>query len=127
MAFRPETAKPLNELAAILLCGPSTLTLTSANSSRLSSPRATIVASVKTPTEPRPLIVRGGNEQLVLDVKQNFESAKISPKLKALRGIAAKVQSGGKSVQPEAIERARAEGAADLGGTFRKPVSHPLP
>jgi AhpD family alkylhydroperoxidase len=70
---------------------------------------------------------QGGNEQLVLDVKQNFESAKISPKLKALRGIAAKVQSGGKSVQPEAIERARAESSAGLGGTFRKPVSHPLP
>jgi len=26
MAFRPETAKPLNELAEILLRGPSTLT-----------------------------------------------------------------------------------------------------
>jgi hypothetical protein len=26
MAFRPETAKPLNELAEILLQGPSTLT-----------------------------------------------------------------------------------------------------
>jgi len=26
MAFRPETAKPLNELAEVLLQGPSTLT-----------------------------------------------------------------------------------------------------
>jgi AhpD family alkylhydroperoxidase len=26
MAFRPETAKPMNELVEILLCGPHTLT-----------------------------------------------------------------------------------------------------
>ena len=42
----------------------------------------------------------GGNEQLIADVKQNFEVAPISAKLKALLAIAGKVQKGGKNVTP---------------------------
>jgi alkylhydroperoxidase family enzyme len=56
----------------------------------------------------------GGNEQLVLDVKMDAETAEISDKLKALLAIAAKVQRGGKNVSPEDVERARREGATDL-------------
>src|ERR1700678_1797515 len=55
-----------------------------------------------------------GNEQLVLDVKQDTESAGISDKLKALLAIAGKVQRGGKNVLAEDIERARQQGATDL-------------
>jgi len=55
----------------------------------------------------------GDNEQLVLDVKRDFEHAQISEKLKALLAIAGKVQSGGKSVLPADIERARQQGATD--------------
>jgi len=55
-----------------------------------------------------------GNEQLVLDVKQNFAGAAISDKLKALLHIAGKVQRGGKNVLAEDVERARREGSTDL-------------
>jgi uncharacterized peroxidase-related enzyme len=114
MAFRPETAKPLNELAEILLCGPGTL-----------SPAereliATFVSAqndcffCQTTHGAAAAYRLGGNEQLVVDVKEDFESADVSPKLKALLGIAAKVQRGGKNVQEPDIDRARKEGATDL-------------
>ena len=54
-----------------------------------------------------------GNEQLVIDVKQN-PTANISSKLKALLAIAGKVQRGGKSVTTEDVGRARKQGATDL-------------
>jgi alkylhydroperoxidase/carboxymuconolactone decarboxylase family protein YurZ len=91
-AFRPETAKPMRALAEVLLRGPNTLT---------SGERELIAHHL------------GGNEQLILDVKQNFEAAPISAKLKALLAIAGKVQQGGKSVLPADIDRARQEGATD--------------
>jgi alkylhydroperoxidase family enzyme len=47
-------------------------------------------------------------------VKTDFESAPVSPKLKALLAIAGKVQRDGKLVTDEDVERARREGASDL-------------
>jgi hypothetical protein len=55
----------------------------------------------------------GGNETLVLDVKRDFERAGISDKLKALLNIAGKVQSSGRNLQPEDIERTREQRATD--------------
>jgi uncharacterized peroxidase-related enzyme len=55
----------------------------------------------------------GGNENLVLDVKRNFESADISEKLKALLAIAGKVQQSGKDVRGADVEHARGLGATD--------------
>jgi alkylhydroperoxidase family enzyme len=46
-------------------------------------------------------------------VKADFESAPVSPKLKALLAIAGKVQRDGKLVTDEDVERARREGATD--------------
>lgn len=48
-----------------------------------------------------------GNEQPVLQVQRDFDSANISPKLKALLTIAGQVQKGGKNVTTEAVNRAR--------------------
>ena len=56
----------------------------------------------------------GGNEQLVLDVKESAERAPVSDKLKALPAIAGAVQRGGKNVQAEDVARARRLGATDL-------------
>jgi alkylhydroperoxidase family enzyme len=56
----------------------------------------------------------GGNEDLVAAIRNNFENAAISEKLKALLAIAGKVQRSGKDVQTEDIERARNHGASDL-------------
>lgn len=56
----------------------------------------------------------GGDECLVDDVTRDFETAAVSPKLKALLAVAGKVQKGGKHVLPEDVARARAQGATDL-------------
>ena len=113
-AFRPETATPMSELAEVLLHQPGTL---SPGDRELI---ATYVSSqndcLYCQTAHGAIAAHhlGGNEELVLDVKRDFEHAAISAKLKALLAIAGKVQRGGKNVQPEDVERARREGATDL-------------
>lgn len=114
MAFRPETAKPMNDLAHTLLHEPSTLT---PGERELI---ATYVSSLNDcffcQTTHGAIAARhlDDNEQLVLDVKRDYESAAISEKLKALLAIAGKVQKGGKNVSSGDIERARRHGATDL-------------
>ena len=114
MAFRPETAKPLNELVEILLRGPNTLTF---------GERELIATYVSSQNDcffcqnihgAIAAYHLGGNEKLVLDVKRDYEGAEVSNKLKALLAIAGKVQQSGKQVKPEDIARARQEGATDL-------------
>jgi len=113
-AFRPETATPMSELAEVLLHQPGTLSL---------GERELIATYVSSQNDcyycqtAHGAIAAhhlGGNEELVLDVKRDFEHAAVSDKLKALLAIAGKVQRGGKNVQPEDVERARREGATDL-------------
>lgn len=55
-----------------------------------------------------------GGDDVVRRVKTDFESAPVSPKLKALLAIAGKVQRDGKLVTTEDVERARSEGATDV-------------
>src|SRR6202034_3896389 len=44
---------------------------------------------------------------------QNYETAPVSDKMKALLAIAGKVQKGGKHVTTDEVERARQQGATD--------------
>ena len=114
MAFRPETAKPLNELAEILLRGPSTLSpgereliatyVSSRNDCFFCQSIHGAVAAYHL----------GGNDQLVLEVKQSAGQAPVSDKLKALLVIAGAVQLGGKNVLTGHVERARQLGATDV-------------
>ncbi len=114
MAFRPETAKPLNELVEILMCGPHTLTpaereliatyVSSLNDCHYCQSSHGAIAAAHL----------GGDEDLVKRVKADFQHADISAKLKSLLVIAAKVQRGGKNVTAENIAHARSEGASDL-------------
>ncbi|MGA2597746.1 MAG: peroxidase-related enzyme [Bryobacteraceae bacterium] len=110
-AFRPETAKPLCELAEILLHTPGTLSM--ADRELI----ATYVSSrndcyyCQTSHGALAAYHLGGDEGLVLDVKRDFESAAISQKLKALLAIAGKVQNSGRDVLTEDVERARSFGA----------------
>jgi uncharacterized peroxidase-related enzyme len=112
-AFRPETAKPMSELADVLLHDENTL---SAGERELI---ATYVSSQNDcdycQSSHGAIAAQhlGGNDELVLQVKQQFEQAPVSDKLKALLAIAGKVQRGGKSVLPEDIDRARQHGAGD--------------
>jgi uncharacterized peroxidase-related enzyme len=114
MAFRPETAKPLNELVEILMCGPHTL---SPGERELI---ATYVSSLndcyycQTIHGAIAAAHLDGDEELVKRVKADFQHADISGKMKALLMIAAKVQRGGKNVTGEDIAHARGEGATDL-------------
>jgi len=114
MLFRPETAKPLNELAESLLRGPNSLS---------QGERELIATYVSSQNDCFFCqTIHGavaahhlqGNETLVAETKRAPENASISAKLKALLAIAAKVQGGGKHVKPDDIERARQQGATDL-------------
>jgi uncharacterized peroxidase-related enzyme len=113
-AFRPETAKPMRELAEVLLRGPNSLT---------SGEReliATYVSSrndcyfCQTSHGAAAAAHLGEQAHLVDDVKRDFLNAGVSAKLKALLTIAGQVQQGGKNVTPEAVEAARDLGATDL-------------
>ena len=113
MAFSPQTAKPMNELADILLRGENSLSpadreliatyVSSQNDCYFCQHAHGAVAAYRL----------GGDEKLINDVKENFQSAGISEKLKALLAIAGSVQKGGKQVTTEQIEHARSLGATD--------------
>src|SRR6201996_3274300 len=113
MAFRPETAKPLNELAGILLRGPGT---------RSPAERELIATYVSYLNDCHycqsshgaiAAAHLNGDEDLVKRVKADFRHAAISEKLKALLVIAGKVQRGGKNVTADDVADARSEGATD--------------
>jgi uncharacterized peroxidase-related enzyme len=113
-AFRPETAKPMRELAEVLLRGPSSLS---------SGERETIATFVSTlndcyfcRTSHRAAAAHheGCSYELVDAVCADYNQAPISEKLKALLAIAGKVQRGGKFVTSDDIEAARRRGATDL-------------
>jgi uncharacterized peroxidase-related enzyme len=114
LAFRPETAKPLNELVEVLMRGPHTL---SPGERELI---ATYVSALnecyycQTIHGAIAAAHLNGDEDLVKRVKADFQQADISGKLKALLVIAAKVQKGGKNVTGEDISHARSKGATDL-------------
>ncbi|SPE32291.1 Peroxidase family protein [Candidatus Sulfotelmatomonas gaucii] len=115
--FRPETAKPMRELAEILLRGPSTLT---------SAEREGIAAFVSSRNGCRFCQLshssaaaehRGGAEadyEWVETLNTDPSTAEISGKMRALLQIAAKVREGGKNVTQDDIAAARAQHATDL-------------
>jgi uncharacterized peroxidase-related enzyme len=114
MAFRPETARPLNELAEILLHAPNSLApgereLIATYVSHLND--CYFCQTVHGAIAAAHL---DGDEDLVRRVKADFQHADISSKLKALLVIASKVQRGGKHVKASDVEEARQAGATDI-------------
>jgi uncharacterized peroxidase-related enzyme len=55
-----------------------------------------------------------GSDETVKQVKTDFQTAPITPKLKALLAIAGKVQRSGKNVTDDDVTHARGRGATDL-------------
>jgi uncharacterized peroxidase-related enzyme len=114
MAFRPETAKPLNELAEALLHAPNSLP--QADRELI----ATYVSSLndcyfcQTVHGSIAAACLDDDEEIVRQVKRDFRRADISTKLKALLAIASKVQRDGKLVTAADIAAAREEGATDI-------------
>ena len=113
LAFRPETARPLNELVDVLLRGPHSLT---------PGERELIAAFVSAQNDcyycetihGAIAVHHLGDEAVVVSVKSDFQHASISDKMKALLVIADKTARGGKHVTSDDVARARELGASDL-------------
>jgi uncharacterized peroxidase-related enzyme len=112
-AFRPETSKPMRQLAHILLHEPSSLTpgereliatyVSSRNNCQFCQLSHGAAAAAHL-----------GDDSIVNSVKANYLEAPVSDKLKALLAIAGKVQQDGKLVTTADVEAARKQGATDL-------------
>ena len=114
MAYRPETAKHLNNLAEVLLHDD--------NNTLSKGERELIGAYVSSLNDCFYCQnVHGAMAQHYLEcdmpaidlIKKDYLSSPISDKLKSLLAIAGSVQKGGKYVTPEQIESARKLGATD--------------
>ena len=114
MAYRPETAKPLRELAEVLLRGPSSLTSGERELIATYTSSQNDCYFCQTSHGAAAAHHLGGNRELVDQVKRDFLNAPVSAKLKTLLTIAGHVQKGGKQVTTDDIEQARQAGATDL-------------
>lgn len=111
--FRPETGKPLYDLAQVLLRGESPLS---------EADRELIAAYVSFRNDcmfcmkshaAAARCLYGDEKNTVDDVLKDMQQSNVSDKLKALLHIAGKVQVLGKEVKPEDIDNARKLGAND--------------
>lgn len=114
LRYRPETGRPLSELAEVLLRGPSTLTrgereliaahVSALNDCRYCSSSHSACAAAQLPE----------GMTLVEQVRANPGTAPVSAKLRALLAIASAVRESGHAVTAEQIAVARAAGATDM-------------
>ncbi len=114
MAFRPETARPLNDLVEVLLRAPNSL---SPGERELIATYISYLNDCHYCQSIHGAIAAAhldGDEELVRRVKADFRYADISEKLKALLVIASKVQRDGKLVTADDVKLARSQGATDV-------------
>ena len=113
LAFSPNTAAPIGELANLMLRTNEGLSM---------AERELIAAHVSYLNDcfycheshgAIAVCYLDGNKQLVEQVKKNYEDADISDKLKALLTIAGSVQKGGMYVTSEQVDNAKSLGATD--------------
>jgi uncharacterized peroxidase-related enzyme len=114
LRFRPETGRPLSELAEVLLRGPSALSrgereliaayVSELNGCQYCSSSHSACAAAQLP----------GGMTVVEQVHADPGTAPLSAKLKTLLAIAAAVRRSGLDVTPEQIAAARSAGATDL-------------
>ena len=113
MAFSPETAEPMGDLANLLLRSNEGLSM---------ADRELIATYVSYLNDcfycqqshgAIAVCYLDGDNDLVEQVKKDYQHADISDKLKALLSIADSVQKGGKHVTPQQIETAKSLGATD--------------
>jgi uncharacterized peroxidase-related enzyme len=114
LLFRPETARPLMELAEVLLRGPHSLTsgereLIASYVSGLNECTFCYASHAACATAQL-----DGDPALVDRVLDDLDAAPVSPKLRALLRIAGAVRDDGRAVTAELVAAARAEGATDL-------------
>ena len=112
-AFRPETAKPLYDLAEVLLrkespLSPAERELIATYVSSLNQCKFCTLSHAAAARE-----LYGDDRETVDKTLENIDGSPISPKLRALLLIAGKVQQSGKAVTPQDITEARKHGAGD--------------
>jgi uncharacterized peroxidase-related enzyme len=112
--FRPETGKPLYELAQVLLRGPSSLT---------PAERELIAAYVSHRNEcifcrnshaAAARCLYGDGKGIVDELLNDHDPDRLSVKMQALLRLAGVVQGGGNRVTPEDISAAHEAGATDV-------------
>lgn len=113
-AYRPETARPLQELAETLLRGPSSLSrgereliaavVSTRNDCTFCSESHAACAAAQ---------LEGGKE-VVDEARRDPSAARVSPKMRALLAVAEQVQRGGLMVTDATVAAARAAGATDV-------------
>jgi uncharacterized peroxidase-related enzyme len=113
-AFRPETAKPLSDLAHVLLHEENSLSRAERELIATYVSHLNDCFYCQTSHGAIAAYHLGGNDELVRQVKTDAETAAVSEKLKSLLKIAAEVQKGGKMVSSSDVQRARSMGATDL-------------
>src|ERR1044071_8251272 len=104
MVFSPETTKPLCDLVQVLLTGPHTLTPAEREmiATYISSQNDCYYCQTCHGSTAAQHLGGGDRDYALIDqMKQDYEAAAISPKMKALMAIAGKVQKGGKQVTTE--------------------------
>jgi uncharacterized peroxidase-related enzyme len=114
LAFRPETGRPLSELAEVLLRGPSALSrgerellaayVSALNDCRYCAASHGACAAAQLPA----------GMTLVEQVRADPASAPVSAKLRSLLAIAAAVTKSGRDVTADQVAAAAAAGATDL-------------
>ena len=111
--FRPETGKPLYDLAQVLLRGPSPLTEAEREliAAYVSNGNDCMFCMSSHAAAARCLFSQ--EKSIVDDVLKDMQRSGISDKMKALLKIAGKVRVSGKDVTPGDINAARALGADD--------------
>lgn len=112
--FRPETGKPLYDLAQVLLRGESPLTEAEREliAAYVSNRNNTMFCMMSHAAAARHLY--GDDKKSVVDeVLNDMQQAHVSDKLKALLNIAGKVQIQGKEVTEDDVAKAREQGAND--------------
>lgn len=112
-AFRPETARPMRELAHILLHEPNSLSQGEREliATYVSTRNCTTFCALSHGAAAANHL---GDAAVVDRVKTDFKHAPITAKLKALLVIAGKVQQDGKLVTESDVLAARTLGATDI-------------
>ncbi len=113
LEYSKETAAPIRVLTQVLLRGPSTLTEGERELiATVVSHRNQCKFCVTAHTAAADVLL--GESDTSAKVKEDISNAPVSDKMKALLTIAAQVQESGKAVTPEAIQKAKDEGATDI-------------
>ena len=113
MAFSPNTAGPMNELAEILLRSDDGLSRAERELIGMYVSYLNDCFYCHNSHGEIACIYLDGNRTLVDEVRRDYRSADISGKLKALLNIAGKVQQSGKAVTERDVQQARDAGATD--------------